>query len=121
MGLKIKIISLILGIVFVLIILKYSKKNLIRPAYTLLWLIIALFLISIPILETFYQYIAHVIFGFSDATNIIYTGIIFFLLAYQFYVTVKINKLSDQVQILISHTAIIEKEIKSPRESRNRR
>ncbi len=113
MGIKIKIISLVLGLIFVLIIMKYSKNNLIRPAYTLLWLIIAMFLISIPVLETVYQYIAHVIFGLSDATNIIYIGIILFLLAYQFYITVKINKLSDQVQILISHTAIIEKEIKS--------
>lgn len=111
MGANIKIAAIIAGIVFIFLVLKFSKKIMIRPSYTILWLLVSLFLISIPVFENLYRYLAHDVFGLSDATNIIYIGLIFFILIYQFYITLKINNLSDQVQIIISNLSIVEKKI----------
>lgn len=111
MGLNIKIASIIAGVIFIFFVLRFSKKNMIRPSYTILWLMVSLFLISIPVFESFYRYVAHNIFGLVDATNVIYIGIIVFILIYLFYITIKINTLSDQVQIIISSLSILESKV----------
>jgi len=110
MGLKIKIISLILGLVFVYFVFRFVKKNTFRPSYAVLWILVALFLVSIPVVEKFYKWIATMVIGITDARHIIYAGLIGFLLIYIFYLTIRISRMNDQVQELISYTAILEKE-----------
>ena len=112
MGFHIKLISLIIGISFMIAVLWMIKKSKLRPSYSLLWICISLFFISIPLFENFYKFIASKIFGFVDATNIIYIGVLGFLMIYIFYLTLKIHRLSDQIHILISSNAILEKEIR---------
>jgi hypothetical protein len=112
MGLKIKLISLFIGMIFVLFVLRFSRKNSIRPSYAFLWIMVSLFLISIPVFEPVYKYIATSIVGISDARHIIYIGLIGFLLVFVFYLTAKISRMNDQIQVLISFTAILEKDIK---------
>lgn len=113
MGLKIKIIALVIGLVFFFFIASYSKKNAFKPSYTFLWFLISAFLISIPIAEPFYKWMAYSVIGIVDARHIIYIVLIGFLLVYVFYLTIKLSKLTDQVQGLISYTAILENEIKN--------
>ncbi len=108
MGLKIKIISFVVGSVFFLFILFALKRNNISPLPTCLWIIISLFLLSVPILEPFYKWISVSIIGIQDARHIIYIAIIGFLMVYAFALELKVNRLSDRVQNLISHHAIIE-------------
>jgi len=112
MGVKIKIIVFILGIVFFLFVIKYIKKNSFKPSYSILWLLLSFFLISIPLFEGFYQWIATSVVGIIDARHIIYIVLIGFLLLYIFYLTSKITKMADQIQTLISFTAILEGKIK---------
>jgi hypothetical protein len=111
MGIRIQIIALAIGIVFFLGILRYIKKNSFNPGQSVLWIILCLFFISIPLLEPFYKWIATDIIGIVDARHIIYIFIIGFLLIYIFYLTSKVTKMSDQIQNLISFTAILEKRI----------
>jgi hypothetical protein len=108
MGIRIQLIALAIGIVFFLGILRYIKKNSFNPGQSVLWIILCLFFISIPLLEPFYKWIATDIIGIVDARHIIYIFIIGFLLIYIFYLTSKITKMSDQIQNLISFTAILE-------------
>ncbi|MCF8296743.1 MAG: DUF2304 domain-containing protein [Saprospiraceae bacterium] len=112
MGLKIKIVALIIGLIFFFFISRYSKKNAFKPSYTFLWFLVCLFLISIPIAESFYRWIAYSLIGIVDARHIIYIVLIGFLLVYVFYLTIKVSKLTDQVQQLISFTAILENQQK---------
>lgn len=112
MGIKIQIISLIIGIVFFYFVFRFVKRNTFRPSLAFLWILIALFLVSIPILENFYKWLATNLIGISDARHIIYVGLIGFLLVYVFYVSIRISKMNDQIQELISYTAIMEKQIK---------
>lgn len=112
MGLKIKIVTLIIGLIFFFFISRYSKKNAFKPAYTFLWFLVSMFLISIPVAEPFYKWITSSLIGILDARHIIYIVLIGFLLVYVFYLTIKISKLEDQMQELISFMAILEKELK---------
>ena len=111
MGIKIRIISFIIGLIFFLFILKFIKKNSFRPSYAFLWLLISFFLLSIPIAEPLYRWIAYSLIGLTDARHIIYIALIGFLLVYVFYLTIKISRMNDQIQELISYTAILEKEM----------
>lgn len=112
MGIKIQIISLILGIIFFFFVFRFVKKNTFRPSYAFLWILVALFLVSIPILEKFYKWLATSVIGITDARHIIYIGLIGFLLVYVFYMTIRISKMNDQIQELISYTAILENQVK---------
>lgn len=111
MGIKIQIISLVLGLVFLYFVFRFVKKNTFRPSYAFMWILIAFFLASIPLLEKFYKWIATNLIGISDARHIIYVALIGFLLTYVFYLTIRISSMNDQIQELISYTAMLEKEI----------
>lgn len=111
MGIKIKLIALVIGLVFMLLILRYIRKKSFRPSFSVLWIIISLFLISIPVLEPFYRWVSYSIIGITDARHIIYISLIGFLLIYVFYLSSKITQMSDQIQNLISYTAILKDKI----------
>ncbi len=119
MSIKIKLISLIVGVIIFMFIIKFIRKNSLRPSYSFLWVCVSLFLMSIPIFESFYKWISISVIGMLDSRNIIYIGLIIFLLIYTFYLTIKISKMSDQIQELISFTAILENEIKKNRTKKN--
>lgn len=106
MGLKIKLIAFIIGLIFFFMVLNQIKKRSLRPSYSFLWFMVSLFLISISVFEPFYRFISRRIIGIADTRHIIYIGLIGFLLVYVFYLTTKVHQLSDQVQQLISTVAI---------------
>lgn len=111
MGIKIKLIALIIGFIFFLAILRYIRKKSFKPSFSVLWISVSLFLISIPLFEPAYQWIAYSIIGIIDARHIIYIVLIGFLLIYVFYLSSKITQMSDQIQNLISYTAILKNKI----------
>lgn len=111
MGIKIKILAFIIGFIFFLFVLRFIKKNTFPPSFAVLWLGITLFLVSIPVLEGFYQWIAYSVIGINDARHIIYIAVLGFLLIYIFYITTKQGRMSDQIQELISSNAILENKI----------
>lgn len=111
MGLKIKLITLILGFVFFLFVLRVVKRNHFRPNFAIYWVLLCSFLISIPLLEPLYKWIAVELIGIFDARHIIYVSLIGFLLVYVFYLTIRVTRMSDQIQELITFTAILENEM----------
>ena len=111
MGIKIKILSFVLGLVFFFFVMVFIRKNRLRPSYAVLWVVVSLFLISVPFLDFFYIWLTYSVLGFIDARNVIYIGLIGFLLVYVFYLSSKITRMSDQIQELISFTAVLENEL----------
>jgi len=107
MGFKIKIIAMVMGLLFLFSVLMALRKKNFQPTNAILWILIALFLLSVPIIEPFYRWVAYEIIGIGDARHIIYVALIGFLLAYVFYITVRLNNVSDRVQELISELAIL--------------
>jgi hypothetical protein len=119
MGIKIQIIAVVLGITFFFFIAKFIKKKSFNPSYSVMWILVSLFLISIPIFQNVYQYVSHDLLGLDDARHIIYIALIGFLLIFNFYITTKLTKMSDQVQILITNSAILENKIEKLKEGAN--
>ena len=111
MGLHVRLILLI-GIVFFAIIYIAVKKSYLTPVLTIIWLSVAIFFISIPLLEPLYKWISVKIIGISDARHLIYIAVIGLLLVFVLYLSIKISRLHDQNQMLISYTAIMDKEIR---------
>ena len=111
MGLKIQLIALVIGLIFIVFVFRYIKRNSFRPAYGVLWLGIAFFLISIPLLEFFYKWIAVNLIGLEDARHIIYISMIGFLLIFNFHLTIFVSRLSDRNQEIISMLAVLENKI----------
>ncbi|MFP4024607.1 MAG: DUF2304 domain-containing protein [Thiohalospira sp.] len=110
MSLYLKILALVFGIIFFSVFLSLIKKRSIKPFYTVLWLFISLFMISIVAFEKFYKSIANLL-GITDASFLIIVGLISFLLIYVLYLSIKISELSDRIQELISHSSILDNEI----------
>ncbi|MBL7202703.1 MAG: DUF2304 domain-containing protein [Desulfobacteraceae bacterium] len=110
MGLKIKVISFAIGAIFFLFIVLAIKRNNLPPLSALLWVVISLFLLSIPLLEPVYKWLSVAIVGIDDARHIIYIGVIGFLMVCVFAQGLTISRLSDKVQNLISLTAILEQQ-----------
>jgi len=108
---KLQIASLIIGVAFFFYIFYVIRKKTLSPTYSILWIMLALFFISVPVFESFYVFLSRSIFGFY-AENMIYIAVIGFLLIYVLFLTLKVVKLNDQVKELISFTAILESKIK---------
>ena len=108
MGLRIKLISLVIGLIFLYFVFRSIKRNSFRPTYAILWISISFLLISIPIFEGFYKWFSVHIIGIIDARHIIYIGLIGFLLIFNFYLTIKISNMSDMIQEMLSHIAILQ-------------
>lgn len=111
MGLHVKFWVFILVLVFLFFVLRALKNNVMRPSNSVLWIAISVFLLSIPIFEQFYKWLAVHVFGLADARHIIYIALIGFLLVYVFYLTRLVSRLTDQMQRLLGMVAILENDI----------
>ena len=111
MELNIKIISIIIGIVFLILVLLNIRKKVLNPSSSFFWFFLSLFLISIPFLEPVYKWIATELIGIRDARHVIYIGIIGTLLVNSFFLARKVSVLSDRIQEIISALSIIEDDI----------
>ncbi len=112
MGLKIKILAFCVGMGFLFFVLRSIRGNSMRPSYAVLWTGISLFLVSVSVLEPIYQWLAGSVIGIVDARHVIYIVLIGFLLVYVFYLTQKLSRMSDQIQVLLSQLAIVEDELR---------
>lgn len=111
MQLSLKILVLVFGFIFLFVFVSLLKKKNTKPFYTTLWLLVALFTISLVVFESFYKWIATSL-GIVDASFLIIVGLIAFLLVYVLYLSIKISQMSDKIQELISYTGILEHEIR---------
>ena len=110
MTLKLQIIFLLVGLVFFSVIVYVIRKKSLSPSYSILWLVLAFFFISIPLFQNFYVFISISFFGFYTE-NLIYLVVFAFLLVYMLFLTIKIVRLNDQVKELITNNALLEKKI----------
>jgi hypothetical protein len=111
MDVRIKVFVALLGLSFLLVVLGFVRSGRIKPSYSLLWLGVSGFLMSIPVVDRLYIWLAYSVIGITDARHVIYIGVIGFLLLYALFVTMKVSQISDQVQELVSRSAILEKRL----------
>lgn len=119
MPISIKILAYLAGLILLLTFIRLIKKKTVKPFYSALWLLVTLFVISISVFEKFYKWISTLL-GISDASFLIIVGLIFFLLIYVLYLSVKTSEMSFRIQELISHSSILENEIRKQKEELNK-
>ena len=118
MGIRVKIIIAVTAVFFFLLVLRAIRSSTMRPTFALLWLAITAFLLSIPLLEHFYKWLSVSVIGIDDARHLIYIPLVGFLLLYVFYMTNQLAKMSDRIQELITHTAILDTRVRELAPSR---
>lgn len=107
-----RILSLVLALLFLLVFLLVVRRRSMKPFYSFLWLLVSLLMFSFVLLEKAYKWLATLI-GLRDASFLATNGLVFFLLVYILYLTVKVSEMSDRIQELISHTAILERRLRA--------
>jgi hypothetical protein len=115
MVLTVKLLALLFGLILFGVFIKIGRNKSLKPFYLTLWLTVSLFVLSFVIFERFYQWFAAFL-GIENATFLVIVGLISFLLLYVLYLSIKISELSNRVQGLISHSSILEHEIRKIKE-----
>lgn len=111
MQLSLKLLTLLLGVIFLATFILLVRKKNVKPFYSTIWLLVSIFMISLVLFEKFYKWIATSL-GIADASFLIIVAMISFLLIYVLYISIKISQMSDRIQELISFTGILEHEIR---------
>lgn len=111
MGFKLTFLAAVLGVLFAGIVVSSVRSSSMRPTLAWLWLSMAGFLVSVPLLAPVYKWVSSVVMGVDDARTLIYMALLGFLLVFALYMTLKVSAMSDRIQELISHTAILESRI----------
>lgn len=108
MQLSVKILSLLCAFFFLTIFICLVRRKSIKPFYSFLWLLISVLMFCVVIFERFLKWVADLL-HIVDASFLIIAGVIFFLLVYVLYLSIKLSEASDKIQELISHVAILHK------------
>jgi len=109
-----KILAFISALFFFTVFFALIRRKSVKPFYIFLWFSVALIFLSIVVFEKFYKYLASLL-QITDASFIIIVAVIFFLMVYVLHVSIRISELSDRIQELISHTAILERDLRHTR------
>jgi FlaA1/EpsC-like NDP-sugar epimerase len=112
MLLPIKILIVLCATAFFLTFLALIKRGSVKPFYSSLWLLISLLMFSVVPFEGAYKQVATWL-NIRDASFLVFVGAIVFLLLYVLHLSIKISELSDRVQELISHAAIIDQAVRT--------
>lgn len=105
-----KIMAAACAVAFFLTFLFLVRRRSMKPFYAALWLCISLVMMSLIVFEKFYKHIADLL-QIRDASFLVFIGAIVFLLVYVLHLSVKLSEISDRVQELISHVAILDRRL----------
>lgn len=112
----VKILALVYGLLLFGTFIIIIRKRAVKPIYSVLWLIVSLFMLSFVIFESFYRHLA-MLLQIENATLLVIVGLISFLMFYVFYLSIKISEMSDKIQELLSSVTILEHEIRKMRKT----
>jgi hypothetical protein len=118
MDIRLKLLAALVGIAFLAFVLLSVRASSIRPSFAWLWLSIAGFLVSVPLLEPLYKWVAVALIGVDDARTVVYVTVIGFLLVYTFRMTQALSRMSDRIQELITQAALLEARVAELRAER---
>jgi hypothetical protein len=107
MSLQIQIVGLLLSLAFFTFVLRQIRGRILRPFYVLLWVAFSIFLFLIFAASDQIKWLSDHIFAFNDSRHFVYLVCFGFLFVYAFYATLVVNKLQDEVRVLISELGIL--------------
>ena len=117
MQVSVKILFFLCAVLFLVIFIGLIRRKSIKPGYSFLWFLISISMFSVVPFEWFYKSIANYL-HIPDASFLIIIGVNFFLLTYVLYLSIKLSEMSDKIQELISHIAILRMAIEDPKDEK---
>jgi hypothetical protein len=114
MPLNFKILAFLSSLVFFGVFIGLVKRKSIKPFYAFLWFTIAVIFLSVVLFEKMYKSLADFL-QLTDASFIIIVGVLFFLMVYVLHLSIRISELNDRIQELISHSAILDRDLRHTR------
>jgi FlaA1/EpsC-like NDP-sugar epimerase len=109
-----KILAFVSSLLFFAVFLGLIRRKSINPFYAFLWFAIAVLFLSAVLFEKAYKALADFL-QLTDASFIFVAGMIYFLMIYVLHLSIRISELSDRIQELISHSAILERDLRHAR------
>jgi hypothetical protein len=107
MGLHLKLIFVAIVLSISMAVFLALRRGAIRGGFVAFWMLVCMVMISIPLFDAFYKWLAQAM-GLFFAIDMIYVFSILFLMLYVFYLTVKIQNVQDISYVLMSKCAILE-------------
>ncbi|MDX9930178.1 MAG: DUF2304 domain-containing protein [Bacteroidales bacterium] len=118
MGTIVKLLAVTYSMVLFGAFILLVKSKAVKPFYSALWMVISLFMLSFVIFENLWKSLASFL-QIESATIFVIVGLISFLLIYVLHLSVKISEISNRTQELITHNAILERELRFLKEIMN--
>lgn len=112
MGFRLEVVFFIIAVCVFLALFLGMRRGAVRGGSVALWIVVSLAMVSTPLIESHYVSMAEFL-GISYARDMLNMFAIIFLLVYVFYLTAKLQKTSDMVEILLSRAAIAEYRLKT--------
>lgn len=107
MSLRLEILLFLIAFSISLALFLAMRRGAVRGGFVALWLVICAAMMSLPFLEAFYKHLA-ALMGLSLALDMLYMFAILFLMLYVFYLTTKLQRLTDIVDTMLARAAIVE-------------
>lgn len=106
-GLRLEILLITISLCISIGLFFSIRKGYVRGGFVVLWAMVGLLTLTLPLLDRFYQRLAGMI-GLNYAIDMLYMAVILFLLIYVFYITYKLQRLIDAIDIILARLAIAE-------------
>ncbi len=110
MTLKQSLLIIVIGLIFITMVFSLIQKHRIRIRYSILWIVISVFFITIPIMMDYYVLIGEMV-GIINPISLFFFGAILglFLLSLQFTLALSVS--FYQRKAAIQHTAQLEERV----------
>lgn len=107
MSLQNKIVIFLLALIFLFLTIQKIRFNVLRPFYSVLWLAFGGFLLFVSLGSRELKWFSDKLFAFNDARHFVYIIAFGFIFVYALHATFVINKMQDEIRILISEVGIL--------------
>lgn len=110
MGFRLEVLLFTVTACISIVLFLGMRSGAVRGGFVVLWLTICATMISLPFIEPFYKHLA-ALMGMDFARDMLHMFAILFLLLYVFYLTAKLQRVADIVEIMQARAAIVESHI----------
>ncbi|MBI4698622.1 MAG: DUF2304 domain-containing protein [Nitrospirae bacterium] len=110
LNIKAEIFLIAIAIVFALFIFRQLKKKKLDEKYTILWFLIAIIIITLPLLSPLIDKMAY-LSGFNYPPTVLFVVVILIILMIILHYSIDLTKLKRQNHLLAQELAIQENEI----------
>lgn len=106
MTINLKIVSILFILIVLIFIFALLKKNRLNIKYAIVWIVLFIFLLIFTLIPGFLEYLTH-LFGFINASNMIFSIFIALLVILTIVLTMIVSSQDKKIRILIQEISLL--------------